>query len=202
VEIEVRSSAAEPVKNLLELAMINSHDEVLEIGCGVGRIGFELAPKCRAWTGVDMSANMLACASERLRDLKNVKLVRLPACGLAEFASGSFDVVYSTNMFAHLDEMDRWRYVEDGFRILRPKGRLFIDNVDLESDAGWAAFAEGAKSWQQLERPAYQPRFSSASELMAYALRAGFDRVQSHRRSPLVIVTGIKPSAARSGTHG
>ena len=196
VESEVRNSAAEPVKNLLELAMINSHDEILEIGCGVGRIGLELAPKCRAWTGVDMSANMLAYASERLRELNNVRLVKLPAPGLDDFSSASFDVVYSTNMFAHLDEMDRWRYVEDGFRVLRPDGRLFIDNVDLESEAGWSAFAEGAKRLQGLERPAYQPRFSSAAELMTYALRAGFDRVESYRRPPLVIVTGIKPKLA------
>jgi len=194
MESDVRHSAAEPVNNLLELLTIKSCDEVLEIGCGVGRIGLELAPKCRSWTGVDMSANMLACASGRLRDLKNVRLVRMLACGLAEFASGSFDVVYSTNMFAHLDEMDRWRYVEEGFRVLRPNGRFFFDNVDLESDAGWAAFAEGAKSSEEMERPPYQPRFSSAAELTTYALRAGFDLVQSHRRPPLVIVTGIKPS--------
>jgi SAM-dependent methyltransferase len=199
MESEVRHSAAEPLKNLLELLSIKSHEEVLEIGCGVGRIGRELAPRCRTWTGVDMSANMLAYASERLRDLENVKLVRTTACGLAEFASGSFDVVYSTNMFAHLDEMDRWRYVAEGFRVLRPNGRLFIDNVDLESDGGWAAFAEGAKSSQEMERPPYQPRYSSAAELTTYALRAGFDLVQSHRRPPLVIVTGIKPNRTPNG---
>jgi SAM-dependent methyltransferase len=201
MESEVRHSAAEPLKNLLELLSIKSHEEVLEIGCGVGRIGRELAPRCRAWTGADMSANMLAYASERLRDLKNVRLVRTTACGLAEFASGSFDVVYSTNMFAHLDEIDRWRYVAEGFRVLRPNGRLFIDNIDLESDAGWAAFAEGAKSSQEMERPPYQPRYSSAAELTTYALRAGFDLVQSHRRPPLVIVTGIKPNSTPNGTR-
>jgi ubiquinone/menaquinone biosynthesis C-methylase UbiE len=182
----------------MELASLDSQDEVLEIGCGVGRIGLELAPHCRVWTGADISRNMLACASERLRELNNIKLVRLQRACLDEFPSGSFDVVYSTNMFAHLDEMDRWRYVEDGFRVLRPNGRLFIDNVDLESDAGWSTFAEGAKSSQDLERPPYEPRLSTAAELMTYALRAGFERVQSHRRPPLVIVTAIKPSLAAS----
>ena len=195
-ETELRASATEPINNLVEMVMINSQDDVLEIGCGVGRIGFELAPKCRSWTGVDMSANMLACASERLRQLNNVRLVKLAAPGLEYFPSASFDVVYSTNVFAHLDEIDRWHYVQDGFRVLRPYGRLFIDNVDLESDAGWSAFAEGAKRLQDSQRSAYQPRFSSATELMTYALRAGFDRVRSYRRPPLVIVTGIKPQFA------
>jgi SAM-dependent methyltransferase len=198
VESEVRRSAAEPINNLLELAAVNSRDEVLEIGCGVGRIGRELASHCRAWTGADISRNMLACASERLRGLSNIRLVRLQGNGLDEFPSGSFDVVYSTNMFTHLDEIDRWRYVEEGFRVLRPNGRLFIDNADLESDAGWSMFVERSKSSQDLERPPYESSLSTAVELMTYALRAGFEQVNSHRRSPLVIVTASKPNLAAS----
>jgi len=76
--------------------------------------------------------------------------------------------------------------------VLHPSGRLFIDNVDLESDAGWKAFAEGAAAAQQLERPPYEPRASTAAELTTYAKRTGFEQVQAHRWSPLVVVTGVK----------
>lgn len=192
-EVGVRSSASVPIKHLRELVSVGSEDDILEIGCGVGRIGFGLAPYCRTWTGTDMSANMLSFASERLQDRTNVRLVQLRQVGLNELESNSFDLVYSTNMFAHLDEMDRWRYVADAFRLLRPAGRLFIDNVDLESDMGWQRFAEGATSSQHLERPPYSPRLSTAAELTTYALRAGFERVQTHRRPPLVIITAVKP---------
>jgi ubiquinone/menaquinone biosynthesis C-methylase UbiE len=194
VETAVRDSAVEPVGNLLELVAINMGDEVLEIGCGVGRIGRELAPHCSRWTGADVSGNMLACASKRLRELNNVKLVKLQGFGLEGFATNSFDVIYSTNVFAHLDEVDRWRYVEDSLRVLRPAGRLFIDNVDLESEDGWSAFAEGAKSAHQTEFSPYLPRFSTTAEMMTYAKRAGFERVQSYQRPPLLVVTAIKPS--------
>src|SRR5260370_26571977 len=90
--------------------------------------------------------------------------------------------------------MDRWRYVADAFRLLRPAGRLFIDNVDLESDLGWQTFAEGTPSSQHLERPPYVPRLSTAAELTTYAVRAGVEQVQTHRRPPLVIITAVKPS--------
>ncbi len=194
-ETAVRRSAEKPVKNLIELAGVRPQDDILEFGCGVARIGLEIAPRCRSWTGVDISANMLACAAERLQGISNVRLVKLSKVGLDEFEGNSFDLVYSTNMLAHLDEMDRWRYVKDAFRVLRPNGRLCIDNVDLESDQGWEAFAHGTEASQELERPPYNPTFSTAAELTTYALRAGFVQVKAHKRSPLVIVTAVKPSA-------
>ena len=144
-EAGLRRSAAAVEARLIELAGIRSEDDVLEIGCGVGRIGFALAPLCRSWTGADISPNMLAVATDRLRSRDNVRLVHLRDCGLEELKDESFDVVYSTNVFAHLDEMDRWRYVQEAFRVLRLGGRLSIDNIDLESDAGWQVFADGAR---------------------------------------------------------
>ena len=122
----------------------------------------------------------------------NMCLVHLREVGLAEFRDDSFDVVYSTNVFPHLDELDRWRYVQEAFRVLGPGGRIFIDNVDLESEAGWTIFANDGMRFANLQRPPYMPRYSTAAELMSYAMRAGFQEVAAHRRSPLVVVTGTK----------
>lgn len=192
-ESGLQHSAAEVHARLAELAGIHPADDILEIGCGVGRIGLGLAARCRSWTGADISSNMLAVAADRMRELGNVRLVHLHTVGLDELAVNSFDLVYCTNVLAHLDEKDRWRYAQDAFRVLRPGGRIFIDNLDLESDAAWKGFAEGAAVAQQLERPPYDPRPSTAAELSTYVKRAGFAQVQAHRRPPLVVVTGIKP---------
>jgi len=197
-ENKLRSSATESVRNLLELASIHARDEVLEIGCGVGRIAQEIAPHCKSWTGADISANMLAHASSRLQGLKNTRLVHLKSAGLNDFAGNSFDVVYATNMLAHLDEMDRWRYVQEAFRVLRPGGRIFIDNIDVESEAGWDMFSKDAIRYRDVERPPYMPRFSTAAEFTAYANRAGFSDAQAHHRSPLVIVTALKLNSGRA----
>jgi hypothetical protein len=69
----------------------------------------------------------------------------LPSVGLAAFQANSFDVVYSIDAFVHLDERDRWRYVQDASLVLRRGGRLYIENIDLESDAGWNMFANHAQ---------------------------------------------------------
>ena len=194
-ESAVCRSAQTPVKNLFELAGVRPEDDILEFGCGVARIGLELAPRCRSWTGADLSVNMLAIAAKRLEGVSNTRLVKLHQVGLDQLEGDSFDLVYSTNMLAHLDEMDRWRYVKDAFRVLRVGGRLCIDNVDLESDEVWVAFARGAECHQDLERPPYLPTPSTAAELTTYVLRAGFVEEKVYRRSPLVIVTAVKPTA-------
>ncbi len=108
-ESELRRSAQIPVRNLMELAGVSSNDDILEFGCGVARIGLELAPRCRSWTGADLSAKMLATAAERLQGVANTRLVKLQQVGLDQLGSDSFDLVYSTNMLAHLDQQDRWR---------------------------------------------------------------------------------------------
>jgi ubiquinone/menaquinone biosynthesis C-methylase UbiE len=192
-EEKLRRSAQRTIAALLELVSISNQDDVMEIGCGVGRIGRELAPHCRTWTGVDISANMLAWASDRMHGVRNAGFALLRSDGLKRFGENAFDVIYATNMFGHLDEIDRWRYLEEVFHVLRPGGRIFVDNIDLESDAGWSIFVNDASRYQGRECPPYMPRFSTAAELTAYAKGAGFENLQSYHRSPLVILTAAKP---------
>ena len=84
---------------LREKVGINPTDTVLEIGCGVGRVGAHLAPHCRLWIGCDVSPNMVKFARERLAAVPNVELVETPGYDLAPIESVSADVVYCIVVF-------------------------------------------------------------------------------------------------------
>lgn len=177
---------------LLNNVGIRSTDVVLEIGCGIGRVGKHLAGRCRRWIGADVSLNMLKFAAERLRDFANVEFVELSGNDLRPIGDNSIDLVYSTVVFMHLESWDRYGYVEEAFRVLRPGGKLYVDNVNLCSDAGWAVF-ETHRKFSLSERPDHITVCSTPEELQEYLRRAGFDQIETRPGDELVSVWGQKP---------
>lgn len=171
---------------------INPSDVFLEIGCGVGRVGKVLSPRCLTWIGTDISRQMLRYAAERLKGLENVELIELSTVGLREVSANSVDAVYCSVVFMHLYEWDRYKYVQEGYRVLKPGGRCFFDNIDITSSHGWKVFMDGF-SYDVEKRPAHLSMASTGEELETYALRAGFKDVKVHRWDDAWVgVTGMK----------
>ncbi len=172
---------------------VSPDDVVLEIGCGIARVGRPLSRECLHWFGADISAGMLGHAAARLGDRPNTTLVELSTVGLQEFPGDAFDLVYCTVVFMHLFEWDRYRYVEEAFRVLRPGGRCYFDNFSLDSEHGWNVFTEGAR-YPLERRPAHLSMSSSREELGTYLRRAGFTDVRVHDLpNELIAATGRKP---------
>ena len=172
---------------------VGRDDVVLEIGCGIARVGRPLSLECLHWFGADISPVMLGHAAARLGDRPNTTLVELATVGLQEFPRDAFDLVYCTIVFMHLFEWDRYRYVEEAFRVLRPGGRCYFDNFSLDSGHGWNVFTEGAR-YPLERRPAHLSMSSSREELGTYLRRAGFADVRVHDLpNELIAATGRKP---------
>jgi SAM-dependent methyltransferase len=192
-EAELLRTARRTEEVLVMTAGLRAEDVILEIGCGVGRVGSVLATRCRHWIGTDISGNMIAHARERMAALPNVTLVELSTVGLSEIPDTSVDLVYCTVVFMHLYEWDRWHYVKEAFRVLRPGGRCYFDNMAIGSEHGWQMFLAGA-AWPLDRRPAHLSMISSGEELEAYAKHAGFENVRVHRLDEgWVAATGNKP---------
>lgn len=178
---------------LEEFVEIRPDDVILEIGCGIGRVGKVLSPLCTRWIGADISSGMLTCARDYLKDLPNIDLVELHRVGLDPIPDNSIDLVYCTVVFMHLLEWDRYRYVQEALRVLKPGGRCYFDNIDILSDHGWEVFEAGA-AFPPEQRPAQISMTSSGDELETYGRRAGFADIQIRRwGGAWVTLTGKKP---------
>ncbi len=171
---------------------IGPDDTVMEIGCGAGRIAHHLAPHVKRWIGGDVSKNMLAHAADALAGVANVSFVELAGSDLRAVPDGSLDAIYCTVVFMHLDEWDRYRYVREMLRVLKPGGRMYIDNYNLLSEEGWSFFLEMSEI-DPVHRPANISKSSTPQELRAFATRAGFVDVVVQPAALFVAVTATKP---------
>lgn len=111
-----------PFLDALELSRDKA---VLEIGVGTGRLAVRTAPMCGTFAGIDISPETVRRASENLRDCPNVTLY---CADFMDFPfDGTFDAVYSSLTFLHIEE--KQRAVDKVASLLKEKGR-FVLSVD------------------------------------------------------------------------
>jgi len=195
-ENELGKAAQLTKRILVETVGINPEDTVLEIGAGVGRVGEVLAPLCREWIGADVSENMLRHAHHRIGHLGNVRTIVLNGYDLSPVPSESIDLVYCTVVFMHLTEWERFGYVREGIRVLRPGGRMLVDSFNLLSDEGWT-LSERMTGYHPTNRPPHISTTSTPQEIETYLKRAGFADVQQQARGIWLITYGRKPGPDR-----
>jgi len=172
-EDQLARSADYFVAQLDRLVGIRPSDDIMEIGCGVGRVGAVLAERCHSWTGADVSAGMLTHTRRRLARHANVRTVELSGYDLAPVASESLDLVYCTVVFMHVSEWERFSYIEEARRVLRPGGRLYVDNISLRTGYGWNFF-QSSRAIPPSSRPPQIGQTSTPQEFEVYFQKAGF----------------------------
>ena len=101
------------------------------------------------------------------------------------------DVVYCTVVFMHLGSWDRYNYVLEAFRVLRPEGRICVDNINLCSDGGWKVFEIHRALSPQTVRPILTQN-STPQEIETYLKRADFADVQIRTDDDWIRASGIK----------
>jgi ubiquinone/menaquinone biosynthesis C-methylase UbiE len=169
---------------------LRSSDRVLELGCGVGRIGHLLAPQVAHWEGADISANMLKVARERLASHANVGFTELVRTSLAPLPDASFDKAYCVAVFIHMDKEDFYLYLEELARVVKPGGLIYFDTWNLVSRVGWRRYALEAAQYRNADLSARKDvarnQFSTPDEVRAFLEHAGFEPLLMLSDSPWV----------------
>jgi protein-L-isoaspartate(D-aspartate) O-methyltransferase len=126
---------------ILQALELSPHDRVLEVGTGSGFLTACLAALAFHVTSIDIYADMLDSAGQRLRDLdiENCDLEVADVFGLD--ADQSYDAIAVTGSIPRYDgRFDKW---------LRLGGRLFLVVGEPPLMEAWAIRRVGMDEWQR-----------------------------------------------------
>lgn len=152
------SATTELVDWLGAEGLIGPECDVLDLGCGIGRVAAALATRCRSVLGIDISPGMIAEAQRRhvLPNLRFAVTDGRDLSGVAELMleqgdEKAVDLVLAVDSFPYLMQAGpalAERHVADAARLLRPGGALAMLNLSYRDDP--AADREDVGRWVRM----------------------------------------------------
>ena len=152
----LQAATAEIVGWLVAEGMLLADTDVLDLGCGFGRVAAAMAPHCRSVLALDVSAGMIAEAQRRFGAVAGLRFAQTDGQALP---TGPFGLVLLVDSMPYVLQAGLADAIVGGAAAaLRPGGALVVlnlaygrdaaeDNVDAER---WAA----AYGWQlSVSRP-------------------------------------------------
>lgn len=172
-------------------------DHVFELGCGVGRIGRELASEVAHWHGLDISENMLGVARERLQGVGSCDFSPLDGPRLPMLADASQDKGYCVAVFIHMDKEDMVLYLREVARVLKPGGLFYFDHWNIAHPVGWKRFSlevdQIALAPPGQRKDVARNQFCVPQELEAYVRGVGLEPLLVVSDSPNAQMVVRKP---------
>jgi pristinamycin I synthase 3 and 4 len=146
--------------------------DVLEVGCGTGLLLTRVAPSCRSYVGVDVSAAVVAQVAALVHArpaLQHVTVRVGRADALPEVGDASVDLVVLNSVVQYFPDVSYLlAAVQEAVRVTRPGGHIFIGDVRsrplLEAFHGWVQLAHAAPGtaaatvWQRTQQAVAQER--------------------------------------------
>jgi SAM-dependent methyltransferase len=146
---DFQAVGAQLLRNLTDHAGLKPTDQVLDIGCGNGRVAEQLAPYLKAgggYVGFDISKAGIAACRRRFARQPHLRFEHLDvwngeynAAGkVAELetvfpaAEASIDLAFATSVFTHMRMAGVERYLAETVRVLKPGGRIAFTCFALE----------------------------------------------------------------------
>jgi SAM-dependent methyltransferase len=172
---------------------LQKEHRVLEVGCGVGRISRELAPKVRAYTCLDISPGLLERAQKRMDHLSHVTFVPLDDPELTVFPDASFDRIFSHIVFFHLPREQVFAYLQQFARLLTADGLAYFDTWNLVHPRGFQRWLLEIHLHRKGEKPHAHNRFQTKEEMDFLVSAAGLETVLSTRSTLLHYVVAPAP---------
>jgi ubiquinone/menaquinone biosynthesis C-methylase UbiE len=157
------------LKEFVEKAGLQPNEDVLDVGCGVGRMAYSLAyylaPTAR-YEGFDIVEDLIDWCRQtvtprfgnfhfRFADIHNPRYNPQGDIQANEYvfpyADKSFDFVFLTSVFTHLRAPEVRHYLDEIYRVLRPGGRCLFTAFLLNDES--AQLMRAGKSTLDIAHP-------------------------------------------------
>jgi ubiquinone/menaquinone biosynthesis C-methylase UbiE len=101
--------------------------EILEIGCGNGRLSLLLADKAKSFVGIDPDRKAIAAADKKVtKNFRDKTSFEVGRSSKLRFDDDSFDIVFMGMSLHEIPTEDRKKSLGEIKRVLRKDGRLII----------------------------------------------------------------------------
>ena len=132
----------------VEIKFVKKHisfdkKDVLEVGCGEGRLTFQYAPEAKSVTAIDPSQKSILSARRKIpKSFVGILKFRVGRGEDLDFDDVSFDLVFFTWSLCCTDISAMGKAVREAWRVLRPRGVLVSIQPSLQQPfhSGMAAY--------------------------------------------------------------
>ncbi len=205
---EQRGNLRTNLEFLTETNLLKPNDRILEIGCGIGSVVFELSGQGYDITGTDISGEAITYGLKKYGD---IKLQVQPAEDL-QFEDETFDIVLSFDLFEHIARVDR--HISEVYRVLRKDGYYLFQTPNKYSSAIFESLYHKSLKWrrthpslhtpgqlrQRLSRHGFETQFVKMNPVNEFTLNklrkklgpiSGIFKHINFRRLPLALQTNL-----------
>ena len=117
------------INHIIKKLDINPGQKVLEVGCGLGGMAFEIAKQkgCEV-TGISLSKNQINYCKKKAKEMKLDNQVNFELVDYREI-KGKFDRIYSVGMFEHVGKKFYKAFFTSMNRLLKEDGKFLLHTI-------------------------------------------------------------------------
>jgi SAM-dependent methyltransferase len=161
---EERGNLQTNLEFLAQAGVLKSDDKILEIGCGIGSVVFELSRQGYEVTGTDISREAISYGQKKYGDIR----LEVQAAENLQYDDESFDIVLSFDLFEHVAATDK--HLSEVGRVLCPGGHYLFQTPNKYSNVIYETLWTRSLQWRR-----YHPSLHSPGQLKRRLAKHGFE---------------------------
>ncbi|MDO8622952.1 MAG: class I SAM-dependent methyltransferase [archaeon] len=120
------NSTEHDVKIILENLKLTKEDNVIDFGCGIGRLVKPISEHCNMILGLDISEKTLHYSTKYCDGVKNVLFKPLHSDSCIDLGNERIDAIYSLLVLQHIEKCKVLNLLYEFNRLLKVGGKVFL----------------------------------------------------------------------------